>query len=52
MTLIWDQDGIRLLARVICLDPGEAGQVVRARLTHGRVVRAVVVSAGMLRATS
>jgi hypothetical protein len=52
VALVWDQDGIRLLVPVICLDRGKVGQTVQARLAHGQVVRAVVVSAGRLRAGS
>ena len=53
VTLLWDQDGIRLLVPAVCLDRGGAGDEVRARIEHGgRVVRAVVVGEGRLRATS
>jgi len=52
-TLVWDQDGIRLLVPVLCLDPGGPGQPVRARILRGgRVIHAIVVSAGRLRAVS
>lgn len=52
-TLIWDQEGIRLTLPVVCLEPGEAGQFVRTRLKGGgRIVRAQVMSTGMLRAAS
>jgi hypothetical protein len=53
VTLLWDQDGIRMTVPVVCLDPGEQGQRVRARVVHsGGSVRAVVVSAGLLRIAS
>jgi hypothetical protein len=50
MTLLWDQDGIQVLLRVICLDRGDLGETVRARVQPGdRVLRATVVSAETLR---
>lgn len=53
VSLLWDQDGIRLLVPAVSLDAGSAGAEVRARLGRGsRVVRAIVVSAGNLRAVS
>jgi Chaperone for flagella basal body P-ring formation len=53
VTLLWDQDGIRLVVPAVCLDPGVAGQRVRARISlGGRIVRAVVESAAMLRVAS
>ena len=53
VALLWDQDGIRLVVPAICLDPGGAGQSVRARIApHGRLVRAIVISAGQLRTAS
>jgi len=53
VTLLWDQDGIRLVVPAVCLDPGGAGQRVRARISHsGRVVGAVVESRAMLRTIS
>ena len=53
VSLIWDQDGIRLVAPVISLDPGNPGQGVRARIARGgRIVPAVVESAGVLRTAS
>jgi hypothetical protein len=52
-TLLWDQDGIRITGRATCLDRGWAGDWVRARIAPGgRVLRAVIVSAGILRAGS
>ena len=47
--LLWDQYGVRLLVPAICLDPGDEGQKVRARLRGGRIVSAIVVNAGELR---
>jgi flagella basal body P-ring formation protein FlgA len=53
VTLLWDENGIRLVVPAICLDPGAEGQKVRARVARGgRLVRAIVVSAGKLRAAS
>jgi len=53
VTLLWDQDGIRLLVPAVCLDKGATGDAVRARILRGgRTVRAVVESAGRLRVTS
>lgn len=53
VTLIWDQDGIRVQVRALCLDMGANGSQVRARiLQSGMVVRATVVGAGSLRVTS
>jgi hypothetical protein len=53
VTLLWDQDGIRLLVPAVCLDEGRAGEAVRARIVRGgRLVRAVVESAGRLRVAS
>jgi hypothetical protein len=51
VTLLWDQDGLRLVVAVVCLDGGAQGAPVRARMVGGgRVVRAIVESAGTLRA--
>jgi len=51
--LLWDQDGIRLVVPVVCLDPGAPGERVRARMVHGgALLHAIVVGAGMLRAAS
>jgi hypothetical protein len=53
VTLLWDQDGIRLVVPAVCLDRGAPGEKVRARMGRGgAVVDAIVVSAGMLRAAS
>jgi hypothetical protein len=53
VTLLWDQDGIRLVVPAVCLDRGAPGEKVRARMGHGgAVMHAIVVSAGMLRAAS
>jgi hypothetical protein len=50
MTLLWDQDGIQMILRVISLDRGNSGEVVRARVQPGdRVLRATVVDAATLR---
>jgi len=50
VTLLWDQDGIRVVVPAVCLDPGDEGQKVRARIVRGgRIVPAIVVSAGELR---
>ena len=51
--LTWDAEGVRVVVPVFCLDSGGEGQAVRARIIEGgRVVRAVVVSRGMLRIAS
>lgn len=53
VTLVWDQDGIRLVVPAVCLDRGAPGEKVRARVGRGSaVVPATVVSAGVLRAAS
>jgi Chaperone for flagella basal body P-ring formation len=53
VSLLWEQDGIRLVVRAVSLDAGGAGEEVRVRIGHGgRTLRAVVVAAGTLRATS
>jgi Chaperone for flagella basal body P-ring formation len=53
VSLLWEQDGIRLVVRAVSLDAGGAGEEVRARIVHGgRTLHAVVVAAGTLRATS
>jgi Chaperone for flagella basal body P-ring formation len=53
VTLLWDQDGIRLVVPAVALDAGLPGEPVRARIARGgRLVRAIVVSAGTLRAAS
>jgi hypothetical protein len=50
MTLFWDQDGIRMILSVTCLDRGGLGETVRARVQHGdRVLRAKVINAETLR---
>jgi hypothetical protein len=50
-TLLWEQDGIRAMVPVTCLDHGAIGTVIRARTKNGnRILRAEVVSAGILRA--
>jgi flagella basal body P-ring formation protein FlgA len=51
--LLWDQNGIRLTVPTVCLESGAPGKQIRTRIIpSGRVVRAIVVSAGMLRAIS
>jgi hypothetical protein len=53
LTLIWDQNGIRVSVPALCLDPGAPGQHVRARIiSGGTVMNAVVVSAESLRVIS
>jgi hypothetical protein len=48
--LLWDQYGVRLIVPATCLDPGDKGQTIRARIAlSGRIVRAIVVNAGELR---
>jgi hypothetical protein len=50
-TLVWEQDGIRSIVPVICLDRGSAGQEVRVRVAqpNGKIVLAVIVSSVLLR---
>lgn len=51
VTLVWDEDGIRLAVPAVSLDGGQAGEPVRARIgSTGRVMRATIWSAGILRA--
>jgi len=51
--LAWDGAGIRLLVPAVCLDSAAAGERVRARLAgSGRIMPAIVVAQGMLRAAS
>lgn len=53
VSLLWDQDGIRLVVPAVCLDRGGPGEAVRARMVRGgRLVRAIVLSAARLRAAS
>lgn len=52
VTLLWDQGGIRLVVPAFCLDRGGTGESVRARIAGGRLVRAIVESAGRLRMAS
>jgi len=53
VTLLWDQDGIRLTVPAVCLDAGAEGQRVRVRImSGGRTLPAIVVSPGILRAVS
>ena len=47
--LTWDQEGIRVEVKAVCLDRGRAGETVRARAApRGRVFRAIVVGPGKL----
>jgi Chaperone for flagella basal body P-ring formation len=51
VSLLWDQDGIRLVVPAVSLDAGRAGAEVRARVGRGgRTVRGIVVGPGKLRA--
>lgn len=50
VTLLWEQKGIRLRVRAVSLDPGACGWEVRARVPGGHLVRAIVVSAGLVHA--
>ncbi|HEY3971877.1 MAG TPA: flagella basal body P-ring formation protein FlgA [Candidatus Sulfotelmatobacter sp.] len=53
VSLLWDQDGIRVLVPAVCLDRGGEGAQVRARIGRGgRTVPAIVVGAGELRSAS
>lgn len=53
LELLWDQRGIRLKLTAICLQAGNAGESVRARLTRsGRVLRALVLPDGSLLVSS
>jgi hypothetical protein len=53
VTLVWEQDGIRLVVPAVCMDAGAEGQRVRARIARGgRMLTAIVMSAGILRAAS
>ena len=50
-TLVWDQDGIRVVLPVICLDRGNIGDSIRVRIKSGsRVLRAEIVNESLLRA--
>jgi Chaperone for flagella basal body P-ring formation len=51
--LLWEQGGVRLTVPATCLESGDMGDTVRARITrNGRVIRAVVLADGGLRAIS
>jgi hypothetical protein len=51
VTLVWEQDGIRLVVPAVALDAGAAGDKVRARIVRGgALVPAIVISAGLLQA--
>ena len=48
-TLLWDQDGIRVILPAICLDSGKQGDTVRVRLESGsRIMQATVTAEGTL----
>lgn len=50
-TLVWDQDGIRVVLPVICLDQGNVGDSIRVRIKSGsRVLRAEIINESLLRA--
>jgi hypothetical protein len=50
-TLVWDQDGIRVVLPVICLDRGNVGDSIRVRIKSGsRVLRAEIINESLLRA--
>ncbi len=53
-TLLWEERGIRLEIPVVCLDGGAKGETVRARVRGhgGRMLRAIVMDSGRLRAIS
>ena len=49
--LVWDQDGIRVVLPVICLERGNVGDSIRVRIKSGtRVLRAEIVNESLLRA--
>jgi Chaperone for flagella basal body P-ring formation len=50
--LVWDQDGIRVVLPVICLERGNVGDSIRVRIKSGtRVLRAQIVNESLLRAS-
>jgi hypothetical protein len=50
--LVWDQDGIRVVLPVICLESGNVGDSIRVRIKSGiRVLRAQIVNGSLLRAS-
>lgn len=52
-SVLWDQDGIRVVVSAICMDKGRRGDTVRARFAAGgRIIRAIVVNPGSLRIPS
>lgn len=52
-SLVWDQQGIRVIVLSVSLDAGNEGDTVRARIARsGRVVRATVAGPGWLRMAS
>ena len=51
VTLLWDQDGIRVVLPAICLEKGNIGDSIRVRIKSGtRVLRAEIVNESLLRA--
>jgi hypothetical protein len=51
VTLVWDQEGIRVILPAICLDRGGPGDAVRIRMKNsGKIWHAKVAPDGMLRA--
>ncbi len=50
VTVVWEQDGVRVTRPVVCLDRGDAGQLVRTRNQQGgRIVRARVLGTGLVK---
>lgn len=50
VTLVWDQDGIRVVLPAICLDGGNVGESIRVRTANGgRVLHAEIVNESLLR---
>lgn len=48
-TLLWEQDGIRMVLPAICLDAGRKGDTVRVRVASGsRIMQATVTAQGTL----
>ena len=51
VTLVWDQDGIRVVLPVVCLEGGNLGDLIRVRIKSGsRILRAEIMSASLLQA--
>ncbi len=52
-TLVWEEKGLRMERRVVCLDAGRQGQQVRTRTRPGgRIVPARVIAPGLVEAGS